>query len=336
MSTTRIRGAHRRPRPGVPPDPARVGGPSRWAVSVGVLAVVAAICGAGAFVLRSGGGDGGLAAVSSSPGAAGVAPTPWTARTLQPADAPSGNGTTYPPVSPTVAVSSPTVAVSSPTVAVVSPTAATPAGPGGATAAGADGVAATDRAAGIATTAVATAGSGHLLVVPGRVPAPGAAPSMRVGIEVEGGIGADGAAFAAFVMATLNDARGWGHGGTLSFARTDGPADFRVILASPATTAVLCGAGASGRLPAGTTSCGGGDRAVLTMDRWMNAIPDYGGDRTTYRRYLINHEVGHVLGHTNAYCTPGHLAPVMVQQNEGLHGCLPNAWPFPLAARPGR
>ena len=43
----------------------------------------------------------------------------------------------------------------------------------------------------------------------------------------------DGPAFAATVMATLNDPRGWGADGSLSFARTDGDAELRVILASP-------------------------------------------------------------------------------------------------------
>jgi hypothetical protein len=293
-------------------------------VSVGVLAVVAAICGAGAFVLRDGGGDGGLAAVPAGAGSAGASPTPWTAHTLETIRA--GAGTTRAAGAASAAGTTP----------ATSPAATPPATPPARPAAG-TGVAPSDRAAGVATTTVVAAGTSRLVVVPGRARAPGAAPSMRVRIEVEDGIGADPAAFAAFVMDTLNDPRGWGHGGALSFARTDGPADIRVILASPATTAVLCGrvsspAPSSQPAGSGTTSCGGGDRAVLTMYRWLNGIPDYGRDRTTYRHYLVNHEAGHVLGHANAYCTPGHLAPVMVQQNDGLHGCRPNAWPFPLAS----
>jgi hypothetical protein len=183
----------------------------------------------------------------------------------------------------------------------------------------------TDRRAGIATSRLQQRGTGRLLVVPGTAPAPSAAPRMTVRVEVEEGIGADGSAFAAFVMDTLNDPRSWGRGGTRTFARTDGAADFRVILASPDTSAKLC-APAQTR---GTLSCGGGAKAVITMYRWMNGVPDYGTDLTGYRHYVVNHEVGHVLGHAHAYCDPGHLAPVMVQQTKGLHGCLPNAWPFP-------
>jgi hypothetical protein len=64
------------------------------------------------------------------------------------------------------------------------------------------------------------------------------------------------------------------------------------------------------------------------MSRWLDGVPDF-PDRTMYRQYALNHEVGHVLGHANGFCDPGHLAPVMVQVTRGLQGCLPNAWPFP-------
>ncbi|MDQ1288021.1 MAG: hypothetical protein QG622_1586 [Actinomycetota bacterium] len=151
---------------------------------------------------------------------------------------------------------------------------------------------------------------------------------MTVRIEIEEGIGADGPAFANFVMATLNDQRSWGRGGKLSFARTDGDPDFRVILASPKTSASVCLPVRTG----GTLSCGGPGKAVITMFRYLNGIPDYQGDRTGYRHYVINHEVGHVLGHGHAYCDPGHTAPVMFQQTKGLRGCLPNPWPFPATS----
>jgi len=316
----------------------RVGGPRRWVVSVGVLVVVAAICGAGAFVLRDGGGDAGLAAVSEATESAAPSssPTPWTTTRLDGAGVDEGaatDPTSGPPADDVAAPGDGGVTTDAGGAAAAAADAL-----GAAAAAGPDptpevaptpgpvaGVAPTDRAAGVATRDLAQTGSGRLLVVPGQVSAPRNAPIMRVRVEVEEGIGADGPAFAAFVMDTLNDDRSWGRGGALTFARTDGPADIRVILASPATSARLC-APAQTR---GTMSCGGGDKAVLTMFRWMNGIPDYGTDRTAYRHYLVNHEVGHVLGHSHTYCDPGHLAPVMVQQTNGLHGCLPNAWPFP-------
>jgi predicted Zn-dependent protease len=80
----------------------------------------------------------------------------------------------------------------------------------------------------------------------------------------------------------------------------------------------------------GYTSCRYGDRAVINLARWATAVPDYQGDIATYRLYVINHEVGHVLGHGHQQCPgPGQAAPVMQQQTLGLQGCVKNAWPFP-------
>lgn len=319
----RVPGAHRE-SVAAAPDPVRAGGPRRWLVSAGVLAVLIAIFVAGALVID--GGDDSREAAASGPDPAA---TPWTVSTLEPLPEegePSPPAGPPAPVTPAPSGSAVTPAPSGSGVDDEGP-ASPPASPAAGVAGGATEVLAVDRRAGLATTTVTQRGSGTLTVVPGSVPAPGAAPRMRVRVEVEGGIGADGPAFAAFVMDTLNDPRSWGHGGALSFARTDGDADIRVVLASPDTSAALCAPNRTG----GTLSCGVGDRAIITMYRWLNGIPDYGDDRTGYRHYVVNHEVGHVLGHGHAYCDPGHLAPVMVQQTKGLHGCLANPWPFPVS-----
>jgi hypothetical protein len=296
--------------------------PRRWVVSAGVLAVVTGICGAGALALRDGGGDVGEAAVRHAAVAPSASPIPWTVNSLIPV------GATSP--SAAAAATSDDDVVAGTGAAGSDPAATGTADAGGSAAAVGptpdSSVPAADRQAGVLTRSLVQAGNGRLRVVPGSVPAPSsAARSMRVRVEVEDGIGADGPAFADFVLSTLNDPRSWSDGGTLGFARTDGAADITVILASPDTSAELC----APTLTRGTMSCGGGERAVITMYRWMSGTPDYGSDLTLYRRFAINHEVGHVLGHHHAYCTPGHLAPVMMQQNAGLRGCLPNAWPFP-------
>lgn len=184
-----------------------------------------------------------------------------------------------------------------------------------------------DRVAGVLQATLPREGSGSLTVVPGSAPAPGSGPVKRVRVEIEEGLfGVDPEAFATFVMATLNDPRGWGHGGQMTFSRTSGAYDIRVVLASPETSERMC----RPLQTHGTVSCGIGSSAVLTLYRWVKGTPDYGDDRNGYRRYLVNHEVGHTLGHGHKMCAgTGRIAPVMMQQTMGLKGCRPNSWPFP-------
>lgn len=134
------------------------------------------------------------------------------------------------------------------------------------------------------------------------------------------------AAFADAVRATLAAPRGWTAGGKWRFRRV-GPGqayDFTLYLATPDTKDALC----AGQ-PDGYTSCRNGGSVVLNVARWVKGIPDYGAGLATYRQYMVNHEVGHRLGHGHELCPgPGKPAPVMQQQTLGLHGCTPNPWPY--------
>jgi len=174
-------------------------------------------------------------------------------------------------------------------------------------------------------------GGGDVVTVAGEEPAPRDAERVvQVEIRVERGIGTEAEEFARQVMDTLNDERGWGHDGSVAFARTAGPdADFHLTLASPATTDALCAP-----VPTrGEVSCGRIGYAVLNAQRWAEGAEpflDAGGDVGEYRRYLVNHEVGHVLGNGHVPCPgPGQLAPVMLQQTLRLDGCTPNGWVSP-------
>jgi hypothetical protein len=192
------------------------------------------------------------------------------------------------------------------------------------------GLSAADRAAGLRSAGVPRAGTGRLVTVPGSVPGPGTGTLHRVRVRVEGGLDVDAGAFAAFVMATLNDPRSWGHGGRRTFARVDdrdaSKPDITVVLASPTTSASMC----RPLQTRGTLSCAQGRTAILTLHRWVRGASDYGGDRTGYRQYLVNHEVGHVLGQGHQSCPGrGRRAPVMMQQTKGLAGCTTNPWPSP-------
>ncbi|GAA3152788.1 DUF3152 domain-containing protein [Nonomuraea salmonea] len=125
---------------------------------------------------------------------------------------------------------------------------------------------------------------------------------MRYLVEVERGLPFEPRAFAAEVHRTLNDVRGWAR-----FHRVDhGPVRVRVALSSPRMTIRQC-------LPlrtGGELSCWNGRRSVINALRWAKGVPQYDGDLAAYRHYLINHEVGHALGHDHRHCPgPGRLAP---------------------------
>jgi hypothetical protein len=166
--------------------------------------------------------------------------------------------------------------------------------------------------------------SGRLATVPGEVPAVGPGTTISYRLEIEAGLPLDGPAIAAQVQRTLTDPRGWEPIEHVAFARTTGPASFELILASPALVDKLC-------YPLdtiGQLSCRNGDKVILNAQRWATAVPWYAGHLEDYRAYLVNHEVGHRLGHGHKTCpAPGAPAPVMVQQSKSLYGCTANPWP---------
>jgi hypothetical protein len=175
-------------------------------------------------------------------------------------------------------------------------------------------------------------GDGSVSVVDGSSEVYGTGPLKRFIVEVEDGIDVDGSGFASAVASTLGDPRSWGKGGQMSFQRVGADAaaagefEFKVSLVSPGHMETYCPGVGTG----GYTSCRYGDRAVINLARWATAVPDYQGDIATYRRYVVNHEVGHVLGHGHEPCPgTGQRAPVMQQQTLGLDGCEKNAWPYP-------
>ncbi|MEU4832912.1 DUF3152 domain-containing protein [Streptosporangium sp. NPDC023615] len=165
---------------------------------------------------------------------------------------------------------------------------------------------------------------GRYAVAPGEARAPGRKGRViRYAVEVERGLPFRTDEFAAEVHRILNDRRGWGY----RFTRVArGRVELRVSLTSPRTADREC-------LPmrvVSTLSCWNGERAVINADRWNTGALGYGRDVASYREYVVNHEVGHGLGHGHVSCPgPGRRAPVMLQQTKSLYGCRPNPWPFP-------
>jgi hypothetical protein len=147
-------------------------------------------------------------------------------------------------------------------------------------------------------------------------------------VEVEEGFEEHAAELLDTIGSALLDVESsWARDHNLAQVEDPGAADIRVVLASPTTVDEWCGA--VGLDTGGDSSCWDGERAMLNGDRWRHGV-DHVDDLETYRAYLVNHEVGHGLGHGHVDCPePGAAAPVMMQQTLGLGGCHPNPWPYP-------
>jgi hypothetical protein len=184
-----------------------------------------------------------------------------------------------------------------------------------------------------------TSGPGTFTFAPGTGEVLGDAGSLRrFRIGVEDGITMDLAELAVFVDETLGHEQGWTAGGDLRLQRVAGDADhdYTIFLATSETTERLCAdAGLqviAPSFPEGGVSCRTPGRAVLNLSRWHRSVPHYVDAEVpleTYRRMLINHEVGHELGYGHYGCPGrGEPAPVMQQQTLFLDGCEANPWPY--------
>lgn len=146
-------------------------------------------------------------------------------------------------------------------------------------------------------------------------------------VEVEKGSGVNVRSFAGAVDRTLSHPRGWTADGGFRFQRvTDEEPRVTIRLATPESVDKACAE--AGVDTEGFLSCRAGNVIHLNLNRWavgVKAVRDLG----TYRHYLVNHEVGHVLGRQHEACPrKGTPAPVMQQQTKDLKGCTANAWPF--------
>jgi Protein of unknown function (DUF3152) len=150
----------------------------------------------------------------------------------------------------------------------------------------------------------------------------------RYKVEVEGGIQLSASDAAHEIAGILADQRGWENNGHDGFQLVSaGSADFVIKIATPDTVDRICGA--AGLLTEGEVNCDVGATVVVNLKRWVLGSPEFSGPIHDYRALIINHEVGHRIGHGHESCPgPGKLAPVMMQQIKGLHGCVANAWPY--------
>lgn len=156
-------------------------------------------------------------------------------------------------------------------------------------------------------------------------PPPPPKPVVTYDVMTRGVITAELADFKALVSQTLNDSRGWARLGVT----------FREVAANGRLTIALSQAAQMTSFsPTCDTvySCAVGRYVIINQDRWLSASQPWnaaGLSLRDYRHLVVNHEVGHWLGHDHPPCPgPGQPAAVMQQQSLDLGGCVFNPWPI--------
>jgi uncharacterized protein DUF3152 len=157
-------------------------------------------------------------------------------------------------------------------------------------------------------------------------PASKAGRLIRFDVKVEKNLDIPADEAATMIAGILNDQRSWRGTGRVRFELVSGDSDqaeLHAYIVTPGTTDRLC----APLRTRGEVSCQNRNRIVLNAKRWLLGAKSYGTDLTNYRRYVVNHEFGHYLGHGHVGCPRrGKLAPIMLQQTKGLQGCRKNPW----------
>lgn len=159
----------------------------------------------------------------------------------------------------------------------------------------------------------------------GRPPVSGAQKTITYSVTLNGAVRGGYGEFSQQANATLNDPRGWSQL-NVRFVQVASGGQFTLVLSQASLVPSYSPAGCSAEW-----SCAVGRNVIINDDRWMGATTSWnqaGGTLREYRHMVINHEVGHWLGHGHTSCGgAGQQAAVMQQQSMGLQGCTFNPWP---------
>lgn len=145
-------------------------------------------------------------------------------------------------------------------------------------------------------------------------------------VATRGTVTADVSEFKTMAANTYNSPNGWSRlGVTFTEVASGGQFTLWLTEASQMTTFSATGCDT-------TYSCAVGSNVIINQDRWVNGAEPFltaGGSLTEYREMVLNHELGHWLGHGHRYCAgTDQTAPLMQQQSMGMQGCKPNPWPL--------
>ena len=67
----------------------------------------------------------------------------------------------------------------------------------------------------------------------------------------------------------------------------------------------------------------------FNSDRWLKGAKKSGLALNDYRRYMIYHEIGHLLGRGHSTCScDGCLRNIMIQATVANDNCIPNSYPL--------
>ncbi|MFA5392660.1 MAG: DUF3152 domain-containing protein [Candidatus Paceibacterota bacterium] len=144
-------------------------------------------------------------------------------------------------------------------------------------------------------------------------------------VITRGIITADLTEFRSQANATLNSGQGWSRLG-VSFQEVSSGGNFLLVLSEASQVPSFSSVCST------IYSCRVGSYVIINQDRWLAATTSWneaGGSLRDYRHMVINHEIGHWLGHDHGTCSgAGQLAAVMQQQSISLGGCNFNPWPL--------
>ena len=124
------------------------------------------------------------------------------------------------------------------------------------------------------------------------------------------------------ILEVLNDTRGWKRLG-YDFKFKEKNAKFKIKIVKEDKIVKIC--------KFSGLSCADMSKNIIYINikRWRRGSKASKLSLDNYRTYVINHEIGHLLGRDHYQCgKSGTKVPVMVQQTLGISNCKPNPWPL--------